>query len=188
MTESLNEQLRDVVARPGTDVLAALREVELLPTADDQETRVLAAEELAFDRESRSPRAHIDAQRPHQIEGSTVASLYAGGCHLNTLCAPAFMRFSRLPGLLPFLILNFEGLAPEERHTAVIDLQVVSPGGSVSIDATNNPATSVVTHESTGGAQVSVPVALTTQAHGGAVLILQVDEQTECDWFGADIF
>jgi hypothetical protein len=188
MTESLNAQLRDVVARPGTDVVAALREVELLPAADGQETRVLAAEELAFDRESRSPRAHIDPERPRQTDGSTVASLYAGDCHLNTFVSPAFMRFSRLPDVRPFLILNFEGLAPEERHTAVIDLQVVSAGGSVSIDATNNPATSVVTHENTGGAQVSVPVALTTLAHGGAVLILQVGEQTECDWFGADIF
>lgn len=188
MTDSPGEQLRDVVARPGTDVLVSLRELELLPSDDDQETRSLAAEDLAFDRDPRSALAHIDPQRPHQIVGSTGATLYAKGCDLNTFGSPAFMRFSRLSQLVPFLILDVEGLAPGTRHTAVVDLQVVSTGGSITISATNNPARSVVTHQNTGGARVSVPVALTTTPGGGAVLLVMVDNQTELDWFGADIF
>lgn len=188
MTDSPGEQLRDVVARPGTDVLVSLRELELLPSDDDQETRSLAAEDLAFDRDPRSALAHIDPQRPHQIAGSTGATLYAKGCDLNTFGSPAFMRFSRLSELVPFLILSFDGLAPGTRHTAVVDLQVVSTGGSITISATNNPARSVVTQQNTGGARVSVPVALTTTPGGGAVLVVMVDNQTELDWFGADIF
>jgi hypothetical protein len=188
MTDSLSEQLRDVVARPGTDVFAALQEFQLLPSADDQETRVLAAEDLAFDRGLRSARAHIDPQRPHEIVESTGGALYAKGCELNTWGSPPFMRLSRLPELDPFLILNFVGLAPKTRHTAVIDMQVVSTGGSVRISATNNPARSLVTHENTDGARVSVPVALTTTEGGAAVLVFRLDDQTEFDWLGADIF
>jgi hypothetical protein len=184
MTDSLREQLRDVVARPGTDVLESLRELELLPPDDDQETRALAAEDLAFDRDHRSAQARIDPQRPHQIEGSTRATLYAKGCDLNTTSAPEFMRFSRLSA---FLMLDFVGLAAETRHIAVVDMQVVRPGGSVTIFATRNPARSVVTHENTDGARVSVPVAFTTTS-GGAVLLLTVDDQSEFIWFGADIF
>jgi hypothetical protein len=75
MTDSLNEQLRDAVARPGTDVLVALQELRLLPQADDQETRVLADEDLAFDRDLRIARAHIDPQRLHQIVES-----FGGAC------------------------------------------------------------------------------------------------------------
>jgi hypothetical protein len=126
MADSLSERLRDAVARPGTDVLVALQELRLLPEADHQETRVLADEDLAFDRDLRSARAHIDPQRPHQIVESFGGALYAKGCELNTWGSPPFMRLSRLPELNPFLILNFVGLAPETRHTAVIDMQVVS--------------------------------------------------------------
>jgi hypothetical protein len=45
-----------------------------------------------------------------------------------------------------------------------------------------------VTHENTNGARVSVPVALTTTQGGDAVLVLLLDDQTEFDWLGGDVF
>jgi hypothetical protein len=67
---------------------------------------------------------------PTQIVESFGGALYAKGCELNTWGSPPFLRLSRLPELSPFLILNLVGLAPETRHTAVIDMQVVSTGGA----------------------------------------------------------
>jgi hypothetical protein len=138
-----------------------------------------------------APRKCSRAYRPaatHQIVESFGGALYAKGCELNTWGSPPFMRLSRLPELNPFLILNFVGFAPETRHTAVIDMQVVSTGGSVRISATNNPARSLVTHENTNGARVSVPVALTTTQGREAVLVFVLDDQAEFDWLGTDIF
>jgi hypothetical protein len=188
VTDSLSEQLREVVARPGTDILAALREFRLLPAADEQETRVLAAEDLAFDRDLQSARAHLDPQRPHQIVDSTTAALFAGGCIVHTWASPPFLRFPSVPEFGQSLVLYFEGLAPAARYTAVVDLQVVSTGGSVSSFATGSPERLLVTHEDIGGARVSVPVAFTTIEGGSAVVVLQPVDETELKWLGADIF
>jgi hypothetical protein len=118
---------------------------------------------------------------------STTAGLFAGGCILNTL-APPFLWFPSLPEFGPSLILDFQGLAPATRHTAVVDLQVVSTGGSVSIYATGSPERLLVTHEDTGGARKSVPVAFTTTEPGGAVVFFLPVDETEIQWLGADIF
>ena len=188
MTDSVREQLRELVARPGTDVLAALRELRLLPSADDQETRVLAAEDFASDRERRSARAHLEPRLPVQVEGATGASLYAGRSDLNTLVFPSILRLSRSPELNPFLLLYFFGHAPSTPHTVFVDMQVLSTGGGVRITATNNPDELLVTQVGTDGARVSVPVPLTTDATGNASLMMLLDDQTELDWFGAELW
>jgi hypothetical protein len=188
MTDSVREQLRELVARPGTDVLAALRELRLLPSADDQETRVLAAEDFASDRERRSARAHLEPRLPVQVEGATGASLYAGRSDLNTLIFPSILRLSRSPELNPFLLLYFFGHAPSTPHTVFVDMQVLSTGGGVRITATNNPDELLVTQAGTDGARVSVPMPLTTDATGNASLLMLLDDQTELDWFGAELW
>lgn len=188
MTDSVHEQLRELVARPGTDVLAALRELRLLPSADDQKTRVLAAEDLASDRDRRSARAHLEPRLPLQVEGETGASLYASHSDLNTLIFPSILRFSSSPELNPFLLLHFFGHAPSTPHTVFVDMQVLSTGGGVRITATNNPDELLVTQAGTDGARVSVPMPLTTDPLGNASLMMQLDDQTEFNWFGAELW
>jgi hypothetical protein len=188
MTDSVHEQLRELVARPGTDVLAALRELRLLPSADDQKTRILAAEDLASDRDRRSACAHLEPRLPSQVEGVTGASLYAGLSDLNTLAFPSILRFSRSPELNPFLYLYFFGHAPSTPHTVYVDMQVVSTEGGVRIIATNNPEELLVTQAATGGARVSVPVPLTTDPLGNASLTMLLDDQTKFNWFGAELW
>lgn len=188
MTDSAREQLRELVARPGADVLAALRELRLLPSADNQQTRVLAAEDLASDRDRRSARAHLEPRLPLQVEGATGASLYASRSDLNTLVFPSILRISRSAELNPFLLLYFFGHAPSTPHTVFVDMQVVSTGGGVSIGATNNPDELLVTQAGTDGARVSVPVPLTTDPVGDATLMMLLDDQTKVDWFGAELW
>jgi hypothetical protein len=188
MTNSVHEQLRELAARPGTDVLAALRELRLLPSADNQETRVLTAEDLASDRDRQSARAHLEPRLPSQVEGETGASLYAGLSDLNTLAFPSILRLARLPEQNPFLFLYFFGHAPSTPHTVYVDMQVVSTGGGVRITATNNPEELLVTPAGTGGARVSVPVLLTTDQLGNANLTMLLDDQTEFYWFGAELW
>jgi hypothetical protein len=188
MTDSVREQLRELVARPGTDVLAALRELRLLPSADDQKTRVLAAEDLASDRDRRSARAHLEPRLPLQVEGETGASLYASSSDLNTLIFPSILRFSRSPQVNPFLLLHFFGHAPSTPHTVFVDMQVLSTGGGVRIAATNNPDELLVTRAGTDGERVSVPMPLTTDPLGNASLMMQLDDQTEFNWFGAELW
>jgi hypothetical protein len=185
MADSLDARLRDVVTRSGADVHAALQEFR---EADDRETRILADEDLAFDRGLRSVRAHLDPRQPHQIVESVSAGLFANQCNLNSLASPPFMFLARSKDGNSLLILEFGGLTPETRHIAVIDMQMDSTEGGVRISATNNPAWSLVTHERTGGAQVSVPVAFTTRDDGGALLLFVLDDGAECFWFGTDIF
>jgi hypothetical protein len=188
MTDSVLEQLRELVARPGTDVLDALRGLRLLPSADDQKTRVIAAEDLASDRDRRSARAHLEPRLPLQVEGATGASLYASRSDLNTLGFPSILRLSRSPELNPFLLLYFFGHAPSTPHTVFVDMQVLSTGGGVRIAATNNPDELLVTQAGTDGARVSVPVPLTTDPLGNASLTMLLDDQTEFDWFGAELW
>jgi hypothetical protein len=189
MTDSVREQLGELVARPVTDVLAALRELRLLPSADDQETRILAAEDLASDRDRRSARAHLEPRAPFQVvEGATGASLYASRSDLNTLGHPSILRLLRSPELHPFLLLYFFGHAPSTPHTVFVDMQVLSTGGGVRITATNNPEELLVTQAGTDGARVSVPVRLTTDPTGDATLMIRLDDQTEFDWFGAELW
>jgi hypothetical protein len=188
MTDSVLEQLRELVARPGTDVLDALRGLRLLPSADDQKTRVIAAEDLASDRDRRSARAHLEPRLPLQVEGATGASLYASRSDLNTLGFPSILRLSRSPELNPFLLLYFFGHAPSTPHTVFVDMQVLSTGGGVRIAATNNPDELLVTQAGTDGARVSVPVPLTTDPTGNATLTMLLDDQTEMNWFGAELW
>jgi hypothetical protein len=188
MTDSVREQLRELVARPGTDVLAALRELRLLPSADDQKTRVLAVEDLASDRDRQSARAHLEPRLPLQAEGATGASLYANRSNLNTLVFPSILRLSRSPELNPFLLLYFFGHAPSTPHTVFVDMQVLSTGGGVRITATNSPDELLVTQAGTNGARVSVPVPLATDPLGNATLTMLLDDQTEFDWFGAELW
>jgi hypothetical protein len=187
MTDSVREQLRELVGRPATDVVAALRELRLLPSADDQETRVLAAEDFASDRDRRSARAHLEPRLPSQVEGATGASLYASRSELNTVIFPSILRLLGSPQLHPFLLLYFFGHAPSTPHTVFVDMQVLSTGGSVRIH-TSNPEELLVTQAGTEGARVSVPVPLTTDPLGDAILMLVLDDQTEVDWFGAELW
>ena len=189
MTDSVHEQLRELVARPGADVPSALRELGLLPSADDQKTRVLTAEDLASDRDRRSARAHLEPRLPLQVEGETGASLYANRSDLNTLAHPSTLRLSRSPEeLSPLLYLHFFGHAPSTPHTVFVDMQVLSTGGGVRIVASNNPDELLVTHAGTDGARVSVPVPLTTNPLGNASLAMWLDDQTEFNWFGAELW
>lgn len=99
MTDSVHEQLRELVGRPATDVVAALRELRLLPSADDQETQLLAAEYVASDRDRRSARAHLEPRLPSEVEGATGASLYAGLSDLNTRTFPSTLRLLSYPSV-----------------------------------------------------------------------------------------
>jgi hypothetical protein len=189
MTDSVREQLRELVARPGTDVLAALRELRLLPSADDQKTRVLAAEDLASDRDRQSARAHLEPRLPLQVEGATGASLFATRSNLDTIIFPSILRLSRSPEEpSPLLLLYFFGHAPSTPHTVFVDMQVLSTGGGVRIAATNNPDELVVTQAATAGARVSVPVPLTTDPLGNASLSMLLHDQTDMNWFGAELW
>jgi hypothetical protein len=189
MTDSVREQLRELVARPGTDVLAALRELRLLPSADDQKTRVLAAEDLASDRDRQSARAHLEPRLPLQVEGSTGASLIATHSALDTIVFPSILRLSNPPEQpSSLLLLYFFGHAPSTPHTVYVDMQVLSTGGGARITATNNPDELQVTHAATAGARVSVPVPLMTDPLGNASLSMLLLDQTEVDWFGAELW
>jgi hypothetical protein len=188
MTDSVGEQLRELVARPGTDILAALRELRLLPSADDQKTRVLAAEDLASDRDRPSARAHLEPRLPLQVEGATGASLFARRSDLNTLIFPSILRLSRSPGLNPFLLLYFFGHAPSTPHTVFVDMQVLSTEGGVRITATSNLDELLVTHAGTHGDRVSVAVPLTTDPLGNGTLTMLLDDQTVFNWFGAELW
>jgi hypothetical protein len=188
MTDSVREQLRELVARPGTDVLAALRELRLLPSADDQKTRVVAAEDLASDRDHQSARAHLEPRLPVQVEGSTGASLFASHSSLDTINFPSILRLSPSPEVTTFLLLYFFGHAPSTPHTVFVDMQVLSTGGGVRIAASNSPDELLVTQAGTDGARVSVPVPLTTDPLGNATLTLLPEDQTKFDWFGAELW
>jgi hypothetical protein len=164
------------------DVLATLRELQLLPAADVQE---IAAEGLDFDRGLREATVHVDPQRPHQ---DGVTGLYVAEAYLNTEASPPYLRLPSFPELSPYLIVYFFGLPSAIQHTALVDMEVFSAGGSVRITATNNPSAVLVTHSGTGGERVTVPVRFTTTSDGFASLLLQRVDQTGFDWFGTDLF
>ena len=94
----------------------------------------------------------------------------------------------RSPELDPVLLLYFLGHAPSTPHIVFVDMQVLSTEGGVRIVATNNPDALLVTHAGTVGARVSVPVPLTTDLVGDASVLMKLNDQTEVDWFGAELW
>ena len=123
-----------------------------------------------------------------QVTGETGASLYASLSDLNTLTFPSILHLSRTPERNPLLLLYFFGHAPSTPHTVYVDMQVLSAGGGVRILATNNPDELLVTQAGTDGARVSVPVPLTTDPVGNGSLVMLPNDQTDFDWFGAELW
>ena len=185
MRDSSFQQIIDMIARPYTDVLALLREQEILPSVSEgRETRFVVGERIAD--KLREPILRIDPAAPHKVVDAATAGLYAASADVNTESSPPYIRLSSSPAVSPYLILYFQGLTSEIQHRVAVDIQVFSSGGAIRIEATGNPVIMLVSHSATNGAPVTVPVTFTINAGYGAVLLQRVGE-TGFNWFGASL-
>ena len=100
----------------------------------------------------------------------------------------------RLKDQLSFIVIEFTGLDPLVEAIVSLDVRVQQPFGpppsALRITATGNPAVTVVTYGSTGGARTTVHVPLRSPEPAGfpSVVELAVDGEGQgVYWHGADL-
>ncbi|HEY7068743.1 MAG TPA: hypothetical protein VH479_01460 [Acidimicrobiales bacterium] len=180
------ERIDDLLRRPPSEVLPALREAGLLPERPttrvwgpdpDQAVPVVA------------PFAVVDPRKPYVADRASLYT-YRPQWYASSGTAPA-VSIHATPGQFDgTLYVMLTGLGAGRPGLVVVDLLVYGPAGtSLSISATGNPVITAVSREATGGQRVQVPVGFASNSAGTALVYLaptQVGHGGE--WYGTTVY
>ena len=178
----LDDRATDIFTRPAADLLAALRQGELLPAPGpvrdwDPSLTVVTTR----------PIAHQDPRRPH-------ADGLAG---LFVTSPSGLITWFNPPELIiwgegvsdSYLLHQYQGLGAAQSYTAYVDVKIFLPAATVvDIQATGNPATIKVTNQATGNLRATIPITLTANPAGQATVLLQPGARDQgFVWYGTDL-
>ena len=193
----LDDRAPDIFARPAADLLAALRQEELLPTSGlvrdwDPSLTVVTPKTR--------PLAHQDPRRPH-VDGLAGLFVTSPSGLITWFNPPELIIWGE--GVSDsYLLHQYEGLGASLTYTAFVDIKIFLPAATsvdiqatgnpatikVTIQATGNPATIKVTNQATGNLRVTVPITLTANSAGQATVLLRPGAHDQgFVWYGTDL-
>ena len=136
--------------------------------------------------------AHLDPGR--MLDPGRARMVAHNAVSADTMSDEHKLFLFRKTNELAFIVLEFSGLAPLAEAVVSLDVRVQQPFGPPSsalrITATGNPAVTVVTFGTTGGARTTVHVPLRSPDFAGFPSIVELAVEGEgqgVHWHGADL-